>query len=316
MKGKTTSHLHVVTLESLEPRLLLSSVAVSIPYLPPQQELYSLGSDAVQLSAPFGSALSAGESSGPASPDAAFTKGIAPPSQSEPLLLDAGVGQFINVAGSEMTGSGTVIASAASVVYASVGTPIYEYTTPGTYLGWDDYDTTLSDLPGNQDVSLTSMRWSGGLASAGTAYFDFYEYSTSAWVAGFSVSLSSGYYIYTFSPNFVIPDHGILEVTATSAGKWRFTSTAPTAGSNNPNEGYPPDGYYHRFELTGSQNSPLPDDHGNDAAHATPVAVNSTTSGNIEVAGDQDWFSFQATAGKQYVLETVASGTLSTAPRK
>jgi len=53
-----------------------------------------------------------------------------------------------------------------------------------------------------------------------------------------------------------------------------------------------------------------PDDHGNDAAAATPVAVGSTTAGTIETGGDRDWFAFNAVAGRSYVLRT----TLDTLP--
>ena len=46
------------------------------------------------------------------------------------------------------------------------------------------------------------------------------------------------------------------------------------------------------------------DDHGNSAATATPVSVGSSISGDIEVPGDVDWFSFQVEAGRLYEFET------------
>ncbi len=49
----------------------------------------------------------------------------------------------------------------------------------------------------------------------------------------------------------------------------------------------------------------LPDDHGNDFANATPVTVGSRAVGHIEAGQDEDWFSFDATAGTQYVIETI-----------
>ena len=52
-----------------------------------------------------------------------------------------------------------------------------------------------------------------------------------------------------------------------------------------------------------------PDDHGNDPATATPVSVPSVVPGAIEAGGDQDWFAFQAVAGRSYVFET-SLGTL------
>jgi subtilisin-like proprotein convertase family protein len=46
------------------------------------------------------------------------------------------------------------------------------------------------------------------------------------------------------------------------------------------------------------------DDHGNTPAAATPIAVPSTTSGNIESSLDVDLFSFAATSGTSYRFET------------
>jgi hypothetical protein len=46
------------------------------------------------------------------------------------------------------------------------------------------------------------------------------------------------------------------------------------------------------------------DDHGNDASHSTPVEMDSSTAGCIEVPGDTDWFEFEAEFGKNYVFET------------
>ncbi len=51
-----------------------------------------------------------------------------------------------------------------------------------------------------------------------------------------------------------------------------------------------------------------PDDYGNNAAAAAAIAVNSTTAGTIETGGDQDWFKFQAVAGKKYVISTTLVG--------
>lgn len=53
----------------------------------------------------------------------------------------------------------------------------------------------------------------------------------------------------------------------------------------------------------------LVDDHGNDAATSTPVAVASTTAGDLEVAGDIDWFRFFVTAGASFSFQAVL-GTL------
>jgi subtilisin family serine protease len=48
-----------------------------------------------------------------------------------------------------------------------------------------------------------------------------------------------------------------------------------------------------------------PDDHGNDAAHATIVDAGTTTGGKILRDGDVDWFGFAAVQGVQYRLATI-----------
>jgi hypothetical protein len=56
----------------------------------------------------------------------------------------------------------------------------------------------------------------------------------------------------------------------------------------------------------------IDDDHGNSPATATPVSTMSTTSGRLGSRGDQDWFSFQATAGVSYIFETSSVNSLDT----
>ncbi|MBL4846902.1 MAG: pre-peptidase C-terminal domain-containing protein, partial [Planctomycetes bacterium] len=45
---------------------------------------------------------------------------------------------------------------------------------------------------------------------------------------------------------------------------------------------------------------PLPDDHGNDMASATAITVGPATAGQIENAGDEDWFEITLVAGQSY----------------
>jgi V8-like Glu-specific endopeptidase len=46
------------------------------------------------------------------------------------------------------------------------------------------------------------------------------------------------------------------------------------------------------------------DDHGNNGSSSTRILTRTTTGGNIESAGDSDWFQFEASAGAQVTLET------------
>ncbi len=57
------------------------------------------------------------------------------------------------------------------------------------------------------------------------------------------------------------------------------------------------------------RDTPLADDHGNTRFSATSAATPSTVAGNLEVAGDNDFFSFSAVQGANYSFST-ALGTL------
>ncbi|MCH8923164.1 MAG: PPC domain-containing protein [Planctomycetes bacterium] len=49
---------------------------------------------------------------------------------------------------------------------------------------------------------------------------------------------------------------------------------------------------------------PLVDDHGNHALAATPLGTGGSVGGDIEIPGDEDWFSFSAVEGAAYVFRT------------
>jgi len=53
----------------------------------------------------------------------------------------------------------------------------------------------------------------------------------------------------------------------------------------------------------------ITDDHGNSIPFSTPISRNDNVNGNIETGGDVDYFSFRATNGKTYTIETTI-GTL------
>lgn len=58
----------------------------------------------------------------------------------------------------------------------------------------------------------------------------------------------------------------------------------------------------------GSSAGSPPDDHGDDAAHASALRLATATAGTIEVAGDADWFQADLSAGVDYVFRTGALG--------
>ena len=53
---------------------------------------------------------------------------------------------------------------------------------------------------------------------------------------------------------------------------------------------------------------PVEDDHGDNAAQATAVSVGAWTDGGLGEAGDSDWFSFQAAAGKTCTIRVELTG--------
>ncbi len=55
----------------------------------------------------------------------------------------------------------------------------------------------------------------------------------------------------------------------------------------------------------------IPDDHGDDLASATPIAMPSTTAGVIEAPLDADWFEVSLTSGVNYTFSTLADGLTS-----
>ena len=58
--------------------------------------------------------------------------------------------------------------------------------------------------------------------------------------------------------------------------------------------------------------APAGDDHGNEIAASTTMSANSSESGNIETAGDVDYFAFHADAGVSYTIDTFGSGVANT----
>ncbi len=58
------------------------------------------------------------------------------------------------------------------------------------------------------------------------------------------------------------------------------------------------------YQFVVSESIPVADDHGDNAAHATPLRFDRPTTGDLGALGDVDWFSFTATAGMAYEIST------------
>lgn len=88
-----------------------------------------------------------------------------------------------------------------------------------------------------------------------------------------------------------------ISTSGLAAGSYRFFSR--TLDTNNQ--------WSAALSTTLTVTAPL-DDYGNSPATASAITVGSTINGSIETGGDQDWFKFQAVAGKKYTISTSLVG--------
>ena len=77
------------------------------------------------------------------------------------------------------------------------------------------------------------------------------------------------------------------------------TATVSIANNDAPRSPYD-------FVIQGTCSVPA-DDHGNTTSTATSVSASSTTSGNIQIAGDEDFFRFTLTTTTNVTLRTTGS---------
>lgn len=94
--------------------------------------------------------------------------------------------------------------------------------------------------------------------------------------------------------------NGTAQLAINTSGMTPGTSRFFARAMNNNNQWSAP--------LSATLTIVAPDDYGNNAAAAASIAVNSTLAGSIETGGDQDWFKFQAVAGKRYTISTTLTG--------
>lgn len=145
------------------------------------------------------------------------------------------------------------------VVYSAMTltSPITDSVTGGV-IGYDDYDSI-----NNAPITLTSMRFRGGVNVVnGTLFFDFYD-SSLAYQTGFSVSLpSTGTLTWTINlgSGITIPDAGymLIESDTGVAGNWVRNTFGPTVGTQNYGLGSPPSSTSYRFEFTNTSPNQAP----------------------------------------------------------
>lgn len=171
---------------------------------------------------------------------------------------------------------------------------------------------TYTDDYGN-DYTIATPITIGGSAVTGNVEvsgdYDWFSFSaTEGTDYAFSITTDSfDYpYVYLYDTNGT----SSLGVNSINGAAW----TCPTGASGT---------YYAKVQGSSSRDDTgsyslsaaiYTDDHGNDYTDATSVTVGAAAvSGEVEVIGDSDWFSFNATEGTDYVLlaETTAMSRVS-----
>jgi MYXO-CTERM domain-containing protein len=128
---------------------------------------------------------------------------------------------------------------AVTVVYTGIPGPYSAFAAAQGPIGTDDYTTTQTGT-----FNLAAMRFVGGVSTAGnTIDFEFLD-ATNTVVNSFGISFAqAGDFIWTVTlapgdgstSTFAIPAAGTIRASVREggAGRWFFTTTAPTIGSND-----------------------------------------------------------------------------------
>jgi hypothetical protein len=186
----------------------------------------------------------------------------------------SGATHFIDVAAFDRSQTGTYTLTMA----VTTGPP-----PPQPTLSVDIFAASISENGGTTQGTVTRANSTGAL-TVNLATSDTTEATVPA-----SVTIPSGSNSATFAVNAVndTDADGAQTVTITA------TAIGHTSGSDTVVV----------LDDDGGGGGPF-DDHGNNAATATPVAVPSATAGDIESNGDVDWFRFVAQAGTRYIFQT------------
>ncbi|HYE60622.1 MAG TPA: hypothetical protein VD997_01380 [Phycisphaerales bacterium] len=156
------------------------------------------------------------------------------------MAYDVPASQVRGVSLDQLVGGGSYDARVAPV-YSGIPGPYSAFAAATGAAGFDDYTSTVT----GGAFTIASLRFVGGVAQAnGTMRINFYNPdATLATFANITLP-SAGDFIWTITfgtlPDgsdsaFVVPSAGFMEmvVGAGFTGRWFFTTTAPTVGSNN-----------------------------------------------------------------------------------
>jgi hypothetical protein len=142
-----------------------------------------------------------------------------------------------------------------SVVYSAIPSPYAAFPAATGSIGFDDYDSTLA----GGSAYLQSMKFVGGLTTAGVMRVEFYDTSL-AFVNSFTVNLPLGNSIWNIGletvanakdSTFLIPEAGFIQLVATGGalGQFFLSTAVPTIGTESRTLGDTAT-HSHRFELT------------------------------------------------------------------
>lgn len=124
-------------------------------------------------------------------------------------------------------------ANATFATYSGLTGPYSAFGRNAGVHGFDDYETIV----GSPTFNLAEFKFVGGVGAVGDVVrFDFFD-QNQAFVNAFSVGLgSAGDFIWTITlgANFTVASKGFVQMTTTTGtGRWFFTTTGPTVGTNN-----------------------------------------------------------------------------------
>jgi hypothetical protein len=158
------------------------------------------------------------------------------------------IGAMATAAGAQFTATAAPLDSVpggyqsrAVAAYSSIPGPYSAFAAATGAAGFDDYGTTIAA----PTFTLASLRFVGGVTSVnGQIRFNFYDSTATLFSSFTSTFGTAGDFIWTVNlgtlpdnsdSTFQVPNNGFMElvVDAGTTGRWFFTTTAPTVGTNN-----------------------------------------------------------------------------------
>ncbi|MBN4082638.1 PEP-CTERM sorting domain-containing protein [Phycisphaeraceae bacterium AH-315-B13] len=149
----------------------------------------------------------------------------------------------------------------AAVHYSNMGGAFATFGPQAGFSGFDDYQSTAG-----ADMTLTEMRFVGGVdTTGGVAFFQFFD-AASSFVSSFGIAFpQAGNFIWTITIGSAptVAENGLIQMIGDDLGafgpatlsEFFLIDSAPTVGGSDINVGGNPGTHNQAFELTGD---PIP----------------------------------------------------------